>query len=305
MTLPSLSALVALETLARTGSVTRTAAEMALTHSAVSHKLKGLERRLGFALTVPEGRGVALTPRARAYVAEIRPALEALTRAARPGPAAEGRLTVNVAPGFAAAWLCPRLGAFRALHPEVALRLNSPRGYGDLGRGEDDLYITFARAGDLPAAARRLMDVAFFPVCAPALLHRGGGLARASDLGRETLLHLDGREDWTRWLRAAGAGDAAARGGGILFQDLQVMLAAALAGQGVALGDTLSTATHLESGRLARPFGYEVPAGRCYWLVPGRGGDSPQAAAFAGWLTAALGGQSRPISATGAAGSRE
>ena len=63
MALPSTSALRALDAVARLGSVTRAAAELNITRSAVSHQLRFLEQELGFAVVERDGRGVALTPR--------------------------------------------------------------------------------------------------------------------------------------------------------------------------------------------------------------------------------------------------
>ena len=59
--LPSIPSLLALEAVARLGSVTAAAQDLALTHSAVSRQLNVLEDQLGVALLRRDGRGVALT----------------------------------------------------------------------------------------------------------------------------------------------------------------------------------------------------------------------------------------------------
>ena len=76
--LPSLSAIEALDHLARLGSMARTAEALNQTPGAVSHKIRALETRLGFPLTETRGRGVALTLRAERYLEAARPALAAL-----------------------------------------------------------------------------------------------------------------------------------------------------------------------------------------------------------------------------------
>ncbi|HEY0957521.1 MAG TPA: LysR substrate-binding domain-containing protein, partial [Roseateles sp.] len=64
--------------------------------------------------------------------------------------------------------------------------------------------------------------------------------------------------------------------------DLGLVLAAALAGQGVALA-RLSLARHeLAEGRLVQPFALTVPAERHYGVLVHR--PSPAADAFARWL---------------------
>ncbi len=298
--IPSTSALQALVNLAQTGSITRTAAEMRLTQSAISHKIKALEGQLGFALLDRDGRGVRLTHRARQYVAEVGPALEVLTKA---GDRSEltGSLTLNIAPGFAANWLAPRLSRFVASHPGLAVTINTPRGYGDLGRRRDDIYVSFLTPDQAPRGARHLMDVAFFPVAAPGLTGGGRNLSPDEVLALP-LLHLDGRKDWAAWSKAAGA-----LGGqipdGVVFQDMQIMAAAARAGQGAALGDALTSATALERGELVRLHPFEWHSPRAYWLIAGDTPSSDGKGAFEEWVLHALGRQPAGNSAIGASGS--
>ena len=61
MQLPPLQTIRAFEAAARLGSFARAADELALTASAVSHHMKGLESRLHAKLFVRAGRGVKLT----------------------------------------------------------------------------------------------------------------------------------------------------------------------------------------------------------------------------------------------------
>jgi LysR family glycine cleavage system transcriptional activator len=47
-----------------------------------------------------------------------------------------------------------------------------------------------------------------FPVCSPKFLRGRHALRRPSDLAHHSLLHLDHRQDWSKWLDAAGVDDA-------------------------------------------------------------------------------------------------
>jgi len=284
MPIPSTSALQALVTLARTGSITGTAEVLSVTQSAISHKLKALEEQLGFPLIRREGRGVRLTERARHYVAEIGPALDVLSRASQT-QALSGSLTLNVASGFAASWLAPRIGGFLAKHPGVALRVNTPRGYGDLGGRRNDLYISFLLPQEVPAGSTKLMDVGFFPVAAPSMV--GGQMMHDTNaLTQLPLLHLDNRQDWQRWIAAAG-GEGTAEPG-VVFQDLQIMEITVKAGQGVSLGDPLTSRAAMERGELMQAHPFELPSPRAYWLVHGNALPSESADAFKAWLLAEL-----------------
>lgn len=279
MSLPSMTALQALVTLAHAGSITATADALSVTQSAISHSLKGLEQRLGFELLRRDGRGVRLTERARHYVAEVAPALEAVDRASRT-QSMTGSLTLNVASGFAANWLAPRLGSFLAKHSGVALRINTPRGYGDLGSRRNDLYISFLLPEEVPQGATKLMEVGFFPVASPAMV--GGQMLEASALTRYPLLHLDNRQDWQRWLDAAGM--LVEPEPGIVFQDLQIMEMAVKSGQGVSLGDGMTSRAAMERGELMQVHGLELPSPRAYWMVPGAAPASTPQRAFETWL---------------------
>lgn len=282
MNLPPTAALEALEALDQEGSVTGAASRLGLSQSAVSHKLRALEARLGFALTRPHGRGVVLTGQAQRYVEAVRPALDALRTAQVQADRAGGRLEVACASGFAATWLAPRIREFLRLHPEVTLRVRSTPAAGD--GGTDDIAILFTDTP--PEGARPLMEVAFFPVCSPAYFH-GRGVPKAADLPGEGLLHLLDRSDWRDWLTMVGA-RAAAADVGTVFSDVLTMLAAAEAGQGICLGDALTCDAALGAGRLVRPYPEQIAVRAGYWIAPRHGAAGGAALAFIDWVEAAL-----------------
>jgi DNA-binding transcriptional LysR family regulator len=76
-----LNLLVAFDVLARERSVTRTAARLGVTQSAVSHALRRLRELLGDPLLVRSGNGMALTPHAESLVVPVRSGLITLGRA--------------------------------------------------------------------------------------------------------------------------------------------------------------------------------------------------------------------------------
>lgn len=283
--IPNIMALRALISLSETGSITRTAQELSLTQSAISHQMKTLQDVLGFAPLVRDGRGVRLSRRARDYVAEIAPALAALERASGP-PQASGELRINVAPGFAAYWLAPRLPVFTRAHPDIRLHINSARGYGDLGSRGDDLYISFAEAMQMPKGAVPLMSVAFFPVAEPSLL-AGQSLTTARDILSYPLLHLDQIDDWHTWLSDLDS-SVKEPTGGVIFQDMLIMQAALRSGQGIALGDQLTCADALARGDLIRVHEASVPSKRSYWLIENSQGRTSAREAFTDWLVETL-----------------
>ena len=137
------------------------------------------------------------------------------------------------------------------------------------------------------------MDARVFPVCSPSLLASGPPLLQPADLRHHTLLHEDNEYYWREWLTAAGAGEVEV-GRGPRFDDGHLTLAAAGAGQGVALTDEALAATELAEGRLVRLFETEIGTDKAYWLVyPPAAAARPKVAAFRAWLLAEVGASKR------------
>lgn len=78
-----LNLLVAFDALAEVGSVTRAAAQLGVTQSAMSHTLRRLRALFGDPLLVRVGTEMVLTPRASEVRSEVRTALVALQRVVR------------------------------------------------------------------------------------------------------------------------------------------------------------------------------------------------------------------------------
>jgi len=294
--IPSTQALRALDSFARHGSVWRAADELHLTRSAVSHQLRLLERDLGFDLLERVGKGVALTPRGRHYANDVRKALTVLGDATdrHAGKGIGGTFSVSCTPGFASLWLCTHIGAFQRQYPDVSLRVVTPRKLDEVSNAEVDLFIAFGDGNWPNRAVELLCDVEFTPLCSPALVNRLGGLSKPADLLRGTLLHLGDTEDWSRWL-AMSKVENPNPDTGILFSDMNLVMSAAIAGQGIALGDELTGRKALIDGRLVRPFERVIKSPRSYFLVHEHAkSDHPVLDAFASWIKDQLSEAERP-----------
>ncbi len=288
--IPSTQALRALDSFARHGSVWRAADELNVTRSAVSHQLRLLERDLGFELLERAGKGVALTPSGRRYALDVRKALTVLGDAAeqQAGQGLGGSFGVSCTPGFASLWLCTHIAAFQDMYPAVSLRIMTPRRLDDVTNAEADVFIAFGIGNWPNHAVELLCDIEFTPLCSPSLLNRLGGLARPQDVLRANLLHLGDVEDWSRWFAATGVENPDPECG-IVFSDMNLVFSAATAGQGIAMGDELTSRKALDEGRLVRPFEIAIKSPRSYFLVfeHAKAGH-PVLKAFSEWLRAKL-----------------
>ncbi|MEB8386645.1 LysR substrate-binding domain-containing protein [Rhodobacteraceae bacterium KMM 6894] len=293
--IPSTQALRALECFARHGTVWAAADELNLTRSAVSHQLRLLERDLGFPLFNRVGTRIALTPRGRAYAGDVRGALSVITGSAarNAGHGLSGTLTVSCTPGFAAFWLAPRIAEFRAICPDVDLRIVTPRRLDDVSNPDADLFIAFGDGTMRNVDVELLQEVDFVPLLSPVLANRLGGLKTCEDILRADLLHLGDHEDWRRWMQAAGLPPRTAARGPI-FADMNLVYAATIAGQGVSMGDVFICNSAMESGQLMRVTDVVIQSPNAYYLgIPPQKEALEPARAFRGWIRGALAARTR------------
>lgn len=284
--IPPLNALRAFEAAARHLSFTRASEELFVTQAAVSHQIKALEADLGVSLFRRITRGVLLTEAGQTYLPVLRDAFDAIAEATARVRADEesGLLTVTTTPSFAARWLVPRLGGFYADHPEIDVRLYPSIELIDFARDDVDVAVRFG-GGDWPGVrAEHLLCLDMFPVCSPALLEGPHPLRTPADLSNHTLLHEDVREDWRRWLLAAGIeGVDFARGP--MFHDTSLLLQAAVAGLGVAIAHSALVNDDLAAGRLVRPFETRLATDVGFYVVCPEGTVArPKVRAFCDWL---------------------
>ncbi len=102
------------------------------------------------------------------------------------------------------------------------------------------------------------------PVCAPHL-DRPGSVA---EILRAGLLHDTDASGWRAWLDAAGAPEVTVAAGPV-FEDFNLLRAAALAGQGVALCPLAMVADDLREGRLVQLSDTAIRADCAYYVVVG------------------------------------
>lgn len=285
--LPPLNALRAFEAAARHLSFTRAASELNVTQAAVSHQIRGLEERLGRKLFRRVGRNLFLTDAAQSYLGDLRAAFDRIDEATRRLETQDraGVLNASVLPSFAAMWLLPRLGRFRAVHPEIDVRLSADSEMVDFARSDFDVGIRTGRGKWPGLRADLILTERLTVICSPALL-KTVQLDEPRDVAKLTLLHDEPRERWNLWFRRMGVTDVDPwRGPG--FSHSNMVIQAALAGQGAAVvGETL-VADELKAGRLVRLFAETFPTDYSYYLVcPEAACDRPKIAAFRSWLLA-------------------
>lgn len=316
--MPPLPLLRSFEAAARHLSFKQAAAELCVTPAAVSQQIKALEQHLGRPLFRRLTRALALTEAGRTLLPGVRQGLDALAAAVQGlQPATAPVLALHAPPSLAQHWLLPRLAALEARLPGVEIRLTGSADAVEAaggaavlaalapppGDGAWHLAIVYGpgrfAAGACTAHPDLVVDALLtpihLPVCTPALAARlGAGAAGPRALLDEVLLHDDTvRPDpagppwgWPQWLADAGLADAPRRPGR-RFSNAVLAIAAARAGQGVALAARPMVADDLARGSLVAPFERALPAPFRYWLVRRRdSADQPAVAECCRWLQA-------------------
>ncbi|MGA3397696.1 MAG: LysR substrate-binding domain-containing protein [Acetobacteraceae bacterium] len=194
---------------------------------------------------------------------------------------------ISAPPAFAIFWLVPRLGRFRAAHPEIALRVSTSRGLSNFAADGVDVAIRHGLGRHKGLLCDRIAAIATIPVCSPGFLAGLPASPRAAaDLARLPLLHDADRQEWPLWFQAHGVADAGpAILRGIGFDDQTLLLRAAASGQGVALVTGTLARAELDAGSLVQVLDGGWPQESTYWLVTPRAtADRPPVAAFRAWI---------------------
>ncbi|HJV52839.1 MAG TPA: transcriptional regulator GcvA [Noviherbaspirillum sp.] len=281
----SLNALHAFEAAARHNSYSLAADELHVTHSAISQQIRMLESSFGVALFERQGHQMLLTKEGALLFKRIQPALQQISRAvsevgvSKRGPS----ITVTTLQSFANHWLLPRMNRFQKLQPDVAVHIQASPDLKDLQRGEADIAIRYGRGPWKGCDAEKLLEEWVFPVCSPAF-NKGRLPKTPASLKRYRILRDDCPMEWNTWAKLAQV-DPAEFVHEASYSDSNLMLGAAIAGQGIAIGRTSLVSTDLAAGRLVRVFDLIAPAAHSYYLVTASGRTKPShLLAFEQWL---------------------
>lgn len=279
-----LNALRTLEVAMRQGSFTRAAQELRVTQAAVSHQIARLEDLLGVTLFLRTPQGLVPTDEGRMLFPVLEHSFEAIARSLDrlTGNRDAEVLNLGVNSSFALGWLLPRLDQFRAAHPQIDLRIATNNNRVEILREGLDMAIRFGTGGWSAHEVQPLMEVAFSPLCAPALARR---LHHLSDLAAVPLLRSFRAAEWSHWLEAAQYPCPPQHGP--VFDSSLALAELAAAGEGVALLPKSMFLRYLQDGRLVQPFPLEVVLGQYYLAWPSERTVSGAMRDFSRWISEA------------------
>ena len=238
------------------GSLSSAAREMGMSPAMAAKHLNALEARLGVTLANRTTRRLSLTEAGETYLEKAETILADLREAEAEVSArtrkVEGLLRVSAPAAFGALHLGEIIAEFHRQHPAVTVEIGLSDRYVDLMEERWDMAIRIGRLADSSLVARKLADVRLNICGSPAYLAARGTPRTPSDLTEHdclgyTLSPLTGISRWgfgtDGQIRQPVRGSLHANNGEVLVQ-------AAVAGQGLVYGPRFLTAKAIADGRL-------------------------------------------------------
>lgn len=258
MTSDLFPAIAAFARVAHHGSFTRAAAELGVSPSALTQTVRMLERRLSVRLLDRNTRRVGITELGRRFLLEAQPGLAALAAAVtgidevRDQPS--GLLRLALSNFIAKLLVLPHLSDFMDAYPQITLELACDNRFVDLiGDGFDaGIRLGESLAQDMVAlpigGPLRLATFA-----APAYVKKYGAPQRPEDLQRHRCMNIrmEGSGAIYRWeYQHDGRGFDIETPNTLVSNDPDVVMAATLAGQGIACSFERGVERELAEGTL-------------------------------------------------------
>lgn len=265
--LPPLHALRVFECAARLESFTRAGRELGLTQSAVSKQVAVLEAHLGQVLFKRLHRRIEVTESGRIVARAVATSLAGLAaRLDEVNVRRPTQIRIIADADFAQLWLFPRLPAFERLYPDLRLSIRSETSLEGPPADGYDCALLWGRGEWRNCRFEPLFSNASFPVAAPGYFAYLGRAPRMTDLTSLMLIHDRSSHWWTTILAAEGSTEIDPEYGRVYSQTV-LCLEAAARGDGVTVGDEVSTRGYLESGRLTAPFAVRLPSPDAYYVI--------------------------------------
>ncbi|MCP4390022.1 MAG: LysR family transcriptional regulator [Gammaproteobacteria bacterium] len=270
--LPPLDPLIAFESAARLLSFTRAGEELHLSQAAISQQIRSLEDSLQVKLFTRSHRAVQLTNEGREYQHTVTAILKQLAGATMDIQNVEftPQLVIGCDQSFASQWLSSRMHLLRQQMAEVALRIIASDDYGE-SLGSEVQVAVLHGDGNWPGFhAHKLFDEEVFPVCSPGYDHAEAAQDWVAWLLQAQLIDLaDSHWNWINWRLWLGGHDIDEPLGNrnLQINSYPLVIEAACAGHGVALGWRYLVDDLIEQGRLIRPLTESMQTEFGYYLL--------------------------------------
>lgn len=272
MTKNDLGDLTAFAAVAAERSFTRAAARMGVSQSALSHAMRGLEKRLGLQLLARTTRSVSPTAAGAALLQDLAPALERIDRSLaearkrRERPA--GRIRLILSRTAAQLVLLPKLAQFVRAYPEIVLDVTTSNDPVDLVAGEYDAGIQIGEFIQRDMIAVRVgNDMRLAVVGSPAYFEAHKPPRTPRDLKNHACIAFRFTEGVYRWEFEKGRKKITLNPQGpVTFDDPDLVIQAVLDGVGIGTAMEATLAGRIAEGRLIQVLSDWCPTFPGYFL---------------------------------------
>ena len=241
---------------AEEGSLISAARRFGLSASMAGKHVSAIEADLGIRLMQRSTRQLSLTDAGRAYLSRCKRILEEVEDANREASDAQqtvhGVLRIAVPLTFGAMHLGDVVARYLDRHPAVAVEVMLGDRYVDLLGEGIDVAIRIGRLLDSDLVARRLAPCRMVFCASPDFLRRCGTPRNANELRRAPRLAFSEAVSAGDWMLTDPDGQSHLINGPVRMaaNNTQMLLAAALAGAGVAYGPTFVFGERIAAGEL-------------------------------------------------------
>lgn len=248
--------LVIFEAASRLGSFTKAAAELNVSQPAISQSIRRLESAIGVSLFVRSHRSIRLTVAGERLSQDVRDGFERIYSTVNNLSQIHhgSHVTLSVSTAFANYWMVPRLKDFHDQYPHIDIRLQTTDKELDLAAEGLSLGVRRGSGDWQDYDSLVIAEEILFPVVSPHFLKNRDNPIAVENIQAE-LIHLEEpfrpRPSWEAW-HAAKDIPYADLGRGLRLNDYALVVQAAMAGEGVAMGWHHIVSGLIKQGLLAR-----------------------------------------------------
>lgn len=252
----SLTALRAFEAVARHQSFTKAAGELIVTRPAISKQIRLLEESLNTQLLERSKKAIELTRSGKELYQGLSQAFDLIavtTERVATTSSQNKTVKILVERDFASSWLAQRIGEFLIENPGIPVEITAERN--DQLRLEEDFSLRIFYDASLrsnPAFhCETLCHWIDIPLCTADYAQQH---LTDNTLNNAHFLIDRNYQPWQDWFKYSGTLKPKEYQAKTLFNETTLCLYAALAGSGIAIGDSFLALSSIQQGQLITPF---------------------------------------------------
>ena len=271
---------------AKAGSFKIAAEEIFVSPSAISHRIKKLEERLGSPVFLRKTRSIELTNFGKNVFTKISPLIEKIDKELAGLSQIESNSSIKITlPAFFSTEIfLPRLQAFIAANENIMITLDTVNGHPDKHVSSSDLSIILCDNEPAGVNAIQLFPLVLVPACAPGMQTIIEELSPENLANTTLLIHGPRREAWKKWFRQNGNSNLKPKNVMVL-DNMMAVVRAAEQGLGLALVPDALIGRWLDEGTLVEYSKHKLITDDSYYVTTeSKNLENPQVAKFNKWI---------------------